>query len=322
MGRQFVSQLCDRQTVDEIYLASEKQLRPNRNGNLYLQVRLSDKTGSVIGMLWNANESLYSSFENGDYLRVIGAAQIYNGAIQLLLTKIEGVISRDVHPDDFVTVNPSQIEELVKTLTQLLISVRRPALKALAEAYLSDPKFMSRFTAAPAGVKHHHAYRGGLLQHVVHVMKVAEAVAPFYPQVDRDMLIFGAFVHDLGKLDELTYERDLGYSDSGQLLGHIVQGVESLGRKIEEAGQRMGSPFPEEIAFRLKHMVLSHHGTSDFGSPKIPMTLEAIALWRLDDLDSKLQTVTQLLAEDANADSSWTTYHANMGCKFFKGGVV
>ncbi|HPM84182.1 MAG TPA: HD domain-containing protein, partial [Candidatus Anammoximicrobium sp.] len=179
--------------------------------------------------------------------------------------------------------------------------------------------FMARFTAAPAGIKNHHAYRGGLLDHVVSLMEVTAAVAPHYPEIDPDLLLMGAFLHDIGKIKELTYERDLAYSDEGQLIGHLVIGVSLLEDKIREAEKLSGEPFPEELRLRLQHMILSHHGEYEFGSPKLPMTLEAIALHFLDNLDSKMHSISGMMREDANDDSPWTPYQASLGRKLYKG---
>jgi len=172
---------------------------------------------------------------------------------------------------------------------------------------------------APAGMKNHHAYRGGLLEHVVNMMEVALRIADRFPQVDNELLQIGCFLHDIGKIEELAYEQEYGYTDDGQLLGHILLGVDLLERKIRETERLTGDPFPEDTARRLKHMIASHHGAYEFGAPKLPMTLEAIALHYIDNLDAKIHSFEQLLRSDANFDSPWTHYHANLGRKLYKG---
>lgn len=319
MVRRFISQLGDQEKVDQVFLVSEKQLRTNRNGNLYLQVRLSDRTGSVTGMLWNANDHVYGSFANGDFLRTQGTAQVYNGALQMILNRLERVDPATVDQADFITVAEQEIAKLTGKLSNLLRGMRNVHLRNLAETFLADAAFMSQFTAAPAGVKNHHAYKGGLLQHVVQLMELCQSVAPHYPDLDADVLLMGAFLHDAGKIEELTYERDLGYSDSGQLIGHVVIGVLLLEEKLRETQKLSGEEFPRELGLRLKHMILSHQGEYEYGSPKLPMTLEAIALAYLDDLDAKMHSVGQLLRDDANTDSAWTPYQVHMQRKFFKG---
>jgi len=313
-----VNQLGE-EKVDQVFLVSEKQLRTNRNGNLYLQVRLSDRTGSLTGMLWNATDAAYASFNNGDFLRAQGTSQVYNGSLQMILNRIERVDPATVDEADFITIADQQIADLTAKMAGMLRGMRNYHLRNLAESFLADEAFMAKFTAAPAGVKNHHAYKGGLLQHVVQIMELCASVAPHYPELDPDLLTLGAFLHDVGKIEELTYERDLGYSDEGQLIGHVVIGVVLLEEKIRQTKALAKEDFPQELALRLKHIVVSHQGQYEYGSPKLPMTLEAIAIAYLDDLDAKMHSIGQLIRDDANTDSPWTPYFAHLQRKFYKG---
>ena len=319
MSRRFIQQLSDREQVDEVFLVADKQLRTNRQGGLYLQMRLSDRTGSVTAMMWNANEKLYHAFENGDYLHVQGTAQVYNGALQVIVTRIDRTPASDVDEADFVTLATGDVDRLATRMGELLRGMRNYPLRNLADCFLMDEAFMAHFTAAPAGIKNHHAYRGGLLDHVVSLMELTAVVAPRYPEIDPDLLLMGAFLHDIGKTRELTYDRDLAYSDEGQLIGHLVIGVSLVEDKVHEAEKMSGEPFPEELRLRLQHMILSHHGEYEFGSPKLPMTLEAIALHFLDNLDSKIHSISGMMREDANDDSPWTPFQASLGRKLYKG---
>ena len=319
MTRRYINQFGDRENIDEIFLVSEKQLRNNRNGNLYLQVRLSDRTGSLTAMQWNASDGLYKSFDNGDYLRVQGITQYHNGTLQMIVNRLDEAEEKMVDENDFITLGPQEVERMVKKMSQMLRGMRNVHLRHLAECFLQDESFMTRFAAAPAGVKNHHAYKGGLLEHVVSLMETCLAVAPRYPALDADLLLIGAFLHDSAKVDEMTYERELGYSDEGQLIGHVVMAVGYVEEKAKEAAKLNGEPLPRELLLRVKHMIVSHHGEYEFGSPKLPMTLEAIALHYLDNLDAKLHSVCQMMKEDANTDSNWTPFFAGMQRKFFKG---
>ncbi len=320
MARRFISQLGERESVDEIFLVADKQLRTNRQGNFYLQMRLSDRSGSLTAMMWNANDKVYSSFENGDYVRVQGTSQFYNGALQMIVSRIDRVIPRDVDEADFVTLNVSAIDRLASEVAEMLRTVRNESLRNLVECFLVDEAFMASFTSAPAGIKNHHAYRGGLLEHVHSLLRLVSIVAPHYPDLDDDLLLLGAFLHDAGKIRELTYERELAYSDEGQLVGHLVIGVGMLDEKVREVERLTGESFPRELHLRLQHMIVSHHGQYEFGSPKLPMTLEAIALHYLDNLDAKMHSLGTLIREDANTDSNWTPYQAPLGRKLYKGG--
>jgi len=320
MSRTFVNELTDGTQFDEVFVASQKQLRPNRQGNLYLQLRLADKTGSLTAMLWNAKQDDYDKFSNGDYVRVQGSSQVYNGVIQVIAKSISVVDREEINELDFVTVSAQKINQLVDQATTWLRQMHNPHLVNLAEAYLIDEAFMGKLKAAPAGIKNHHAYSGGLLQHVVDLMELARFVGQKYAELDADLLLMGAFLHDLGKVDELTYQPDLGYSDAGQLLGHLVMGVEMLNEKISEAETLSAESFPEPLAVRLKHLIVSHHGEPDKGSPVLPMMLEGVALHLLDNLDAKISAIKQLIDEDLNSDSNWTTYNPALGRKIYKGG--
>lgn len=319
MSRRYVNQFGHQEAVDEVFVASDKQLRPNRNGNLYLQLDLSDRTGAIGARMWNASEALYKSFDNGDYVRVEGTTQLYQGAMQLIASRLVKIDPVEVNEDDFAQLPSVAVDKLLLRLGEMLRDMADPHLRNLAECFLLDEPLMGKLARAPAGIKLHHAYHGGLLEHVVNVMEVVLRIGPCYPQIDRDLLLTGAFLHDIGKVDELSYERDLSYTDEGQLIGHPVMAVGLLEKKVGEAEKLAGEPIPEETVLRLKHMLVSHHGQYDYGAPKLPMTLEAVALYYLDGLDAKLNSFEQLMRNDPNVDSPWTHYHANISRKLYKG---
>ena len=319
MSRRYVNQLGHQESVDQVFVVSDKQLRPNRNGNLYLQMELSDRSGKIGARMWNASESVYKAFDNGDYVRVEGTTQLFQGAVQLIATRLTKASLSEVNVDDFAPLRAVDVDKLVLRLGEILRDLTDPGLQTLAECFLLDEAFMAKFTRAPAGIKNHHAYQGGLLEHIVNLMEVVLRIGPCYPQIDRNLLLMGAFLHDLGKTDELRYERDLAYSDEGQLIGHLVMAVGLLDAKIAEAERLSGEPIPTETVLRLKHMIVSHHGEYGYGSPKLPMTLEAVALFCLDNLDAKVNSFQQLLRDDPNVDSPWTAFHPNLDRKLFKG---
>lgn len=319
MSRRYINQFAAQETINEIFLATEKQLRPNRNGNLYLQVELRDRTGCIGARLWNATELIYNSFDNGDFVRVEGTTQLYQGAIQMIATRIDRVASGEVDHGDFMPLAQREIDSLALRLSELLRGMENPHLRNLAECFLLDNDFLRRFAQAPAGIKNHHAYRGGLIEHVVNLMEVVALIAERYPSVDPDLLMMGAFLHDMGKVQELSYDRGFAYTDEGQLLGHMTIAVSMLDAKCAEAERLAGEPLPHELILRLKHMIVSHHGEYEYGSPKLPMTLEAIALHHLDNLDAKLHSFEQQMRDDPNPDSSWTLYNQQLGRKLFKG---
>jgi 3'-5' exoribonuclease len=319
MPRRFVNQLGQQETISEIFLATDKQLRPNRNGNLYLQVELRDRTGMIGARMWNCSEPLFNSFENGDFVLVEGTTQLYQGAIQMIVNRIERVPPEKIDHADFMPLAPQAVDAMARRIGELLRGMKNLHLRNLAECFLLDDDLMQRFRRAPAGVKNHHAYPGGLLEHVANLMEVVVRVVDRYPAVDPDLLLMGAFLHDMGKIHELSYDRGFAYTDEGQLLGHVTIAVSMLDAKCAEAHRLAGEPIPTELVMRLKHMILSHHGEYEFGSPKLPMTLEAVALHQLDNLDAKLHSFEQQMRDDPNGDSNWTLYNQQLGRKLFKG---
>jgi 3'-5' exoribonuclease len=320
--RRYVCQLGHNEQISQVFLASDKQLRPNRNGNLYLQLQLSDRSGAIAARLWNASENDYRAFENGDYVKVEGNTQLFQGNMQLIASAIRRARTDEVDEVDFRVLRSDEIDHMATRLAEMLRTIKLPEVRNLAECFLMDTDFMSKFTTAPAGMKNHHAYQGGLLEHVVSLMELVLVVAPRYPRLDTDKLLVGAFLHDVAKVDELSYDRDIAYTDDGQLLGHMVLAMTMIDDKVREAERLSGEPFPKPLVTEIKHMVISHHGEYEYGSPKLPMTLEAVALHHLDNLDAKLASFTQLMIDCPNVESNWTQYHTNLGRKLYKGASV
>ena len=318
-ARRFIEQYGENETIDDVFIASEKQLRPNRNGNLYLQLTLSDRTGSVNAMLWNANDSTYNAFEVGDYVKVEGTTQFYNGNLQIIANAVYPAEAGRINEEDFVQLTSEQAAEIRKQLFDTLRGIEDVHLRTLVECFMIDDEFVEKFSTAPAGIKNHHAYRGGLLEHVNQLTEIVLSVVPFYPSLNKDLMVVGAFLHDVGKIDELVYDKVMGYSDEGQMVGHLVMGVGILEKKIKEAENLSGERFPLSLANQLKHIIVSHHGKYEYGSPKLPMTLEALMLSYLDDMDAKLHHFEQVIQQDANVDSNWTTYQPGIGRKIYRG---
>lgn len=310
--------LTDGENLDEVFLVADKQLRANRQGNLFLQLDLRDKTGGISARMWNATEHQFRSFEAGEFLRIKGKVQLYQGSLQVLFTAFEKVPRERVPLAEFMPQTDKDIGRLGERLRTLL-RVENPHLRALVECFFMDEAFMDGFFRAPAGVRNHHAYLGGLLEHVVAMLEVADRIAPLYPDLNRDVLLLGVFLHDIGKVRELSYERVFGYSDEGQLLGHLAIGIEMLNAQIAKAAELTGEPFPTELTLRLKHLILSHHGTHEFGSPRLPMTPEAIALHHIDNLDAKIHNFVREIRDDQQGTSSWTPYNPQTQRRLFKG---
>jgi 3'-5' exoribonuclease len=241
--------------------------------------------------------------------------------LQVILTYLERVEEEKVEVADFLPHTEFDVPKLLERLRGHLLRLGNPHLRALAECFLMDDEFVRGLSTCPAGVKLHHAYVGGLLEHTVTMMDIADRLVPFYPGVDRDQLLIGAFLHDAGKVRELTYGRAFGYSDEGQLVGHIAIGLEMLTEKAAKVPELIGEPLPRELLVRLKHLVLSHHGTLEHGSPRVPMTPEAMLLHAIDLMDTRMHMVIRDIREDRNNTTAWTPYNPTLQRRFYKGGA-
>ncbi len=322
MARQFVGELKDADVVDEVYLLADKQLRANRNANLYLLASLRDRSGTINSLMWNVREDQCQSFDAGCYVKVKGKAQLYQGTLQVIITSIQKADATGLNPEDFELKPRQDIEKLMVRMREILLSIEEPAIRALMECFLIDESLMARMQQTGAGVKAHHAYPGGLVEHVVNILETAIRIRDLYPEVNFDLLLAGIFLHDIGKVREMDFGTAFTYTDEGQLLGHMAIGVEMLTEKIGDVARLTGEAFPQELELRLKHMILSHHGSYEHGSSRLPMTLEAIALHFLDNLDAKIHEFARTIEDDPNGDSAWTPFVPRLDRKMYKGRPV
>lgn len=316
MPKLFVSEIQPQMQVDAPFRIADRQLRANRQGNLYLLMQLQDRTGIISGMRWNADEKMAERFNKGCYVQIQGASQLHNGILQLIVNQIVLVDEKTLDPVDFDSGNRVDVEQLWGKLGELIETISNETVRHIADRFYQDPAIAKSFCLAPAGIKTHHAYPGGLLEHVVSLMQLADRVAAHYTVLDRDLMLAGAMLHDIGKLEELLFEGELSYSDAGQLLGHLVQGVQMLDAKVREISET-GFAIDKAIVLRLQHIIVSHHGYLEHGSPKVPMTLEALAFHYLDEMDAKLNSALALIESDRTRDA-WTTYNPTLGRKILK----
>ena len=316
--RVFINQLTEQTQVDQTFRAADRQLRANRQGNKYILLKLADRTGTLTGMYWNAEDRDFERCQQSEYIRVKGRTQIYNGNMQMIVTDVSPVDASTVDEADFDMFDSAASDQTLDRLKELLSEIRNVHLRRLVDAVMDDEAFIKRFKQAPAAVTNHHAFPGGLLQHTVDLIELAGAIAPRYPRLDADLLTVGALFHDIGKTDELSPSGELTYTDRGQLVGHIVIGIQFLSDKIAAAESESGEAFPTKLRLHLEHLIVSHHGQLEFGSPKVPLTLEAIALHHIDNLDAKLAAATTIIDGDVGGDENWTNYNPSMGRKLWK----
>ena len=287
---------------------------------MYLLATLRDKSGVISGLMWNVSEERLQHISSGDMVQVKGKVQLYQSSLQMIMTRIDAAPHSDFDADDFRAQPHANVGPLLDRLKELCGTITCDRLKTLADCFLNDEPLVEVLCAAPAGVRAHHAYQGGLIEHVVSMAEVADRICGLYPQVNRDLLLLGVLMHDLGKVRELSWDPALAYTDEGQLLGHMNIAIEILNEKLLDVrGQMGGSEVDAEDVLRLKHMILSHHGSLEHGSPRVPMTPEAMVLHHIDNLDAKLHEFTRGIEDDVNKQSAWTPYSPRMERKLFKG---
>jgi 3'-5' exoribonuclease len=310
----FVEQIRERDWVESPFLVRDKIMAMAKNGKPYMTLKLIDRSGEVEGRVWDRVDEWNGLFDRDDFLLVKGKASVYMGKMQVVIQELERLPENAVELADFLPVAPRDPADMLAELRSRVSALEDGNLRALLEAFLADPEFLQRYTTAPAAKAMHHVYIGGLLEHSLAVAGLADDVCRRYPGLDHDLLVTGALLHDVGKVAELSYLRSFNYTDDGKLLGHIVIGVEM----IEERLRRLPD-FPRPLATLLKHLLLSHHGQYEYGSPKRPKTLEAVILNFIDDLDSKINGVRTHIEREPESDSSWTSYHRLYDRYFFKG---
>lgn len=318
MSRILISDLSDGQALDQSFRLADKQIRVNRQGSKYLLLKFADRSGSIVAMMWNADDSDFEKIHRGGYVHCVGRTQVHQGVLQVIVTAIDELDDAEVDASDFDAFDADAADAAIETLGQLLGRLENEHLRGLGQAFMDDDAFLDKLRVATAAVSNHHAYPGGLVRHTVDLMEICEFLAPRYPGIDGERLMFGAFLHDLGKMEEISGGGELSYTDRGQLVGHIVIGVQMLGEAIGRYESTSGQTFPAELRMHLEHLIVSHHGQLEYGSPRLPSTLEAIALHHIDNLDAKITSFTSLIESDLTNNENWTNYHPSIGRKLWK----
>ena len=312
--KRFVTELKENESLFSSFLVKAKTLGNTRSGNPFLRIRLADRSGETEGRIWERALELDGDFEVNDVVRVRAKVERYQGELQLNISDLERIDPSKVNPTLYLPTGPKDPDDLWRQLKDLAAEVKNSHLKRLLQSFLTDADFIKRMKQSPAAKAMHHAYLGGLLEHTVSVTKLLGRICDHYPRLDRDLLVTGAILHDIGKVEEFSYQLQLDYTDAGRLLGHVVIGVQRVQEKISKI-----KGFPPDLSLALQHLMVSHHGEYEFGSPKRPKILEAFALHYADDLDAKMNHVSGLLDAGDQSASRWTPYQRVYGRYFFKG---
>jgi 3'-5' exoribonuclease len=313
MERTAIIDLSPGSSFDQVFICKGRQLRETRNGSLYLHLELSDASGKVPARMWDAPADILERFEEG-FVRARGRAEVYKDNTQFIIDLIEPAASDGLDMAEFLPSTPYDVEQMFEDLAKAIEDVKNPHIKELLARIFADESIADKFKRAPAAVSIHQPYIGGLLEHTRSVLRAAYLLMKHYTMLDRDLIVAGVILHDIGKINELEYATAIRYSDYGELVGHIVDSVVIVERF---AAQIEG--FPRELLNRLVHLLVAHHGEREYGSPVLPKTPEAFFLHYLDNLDAKLETSTRAIREDTDPISHWTGWNNTMQRRFYKG---
>jgi 3'-5' exoribonuclease len=290
------------------FVVVSKQVKPKKTGEPYLALTLGDRSGHVEAKMWDNVGDAIDVFDQDDFIKIKGLLNKYKNRFQITIHKLRLLGDSEVDFADYLPKTTKDIGELWKTLASFVATFQNQHLRALIELFMADPEIAEAYRNAPAAKSLHHAYIGGLLDHVVSLFRSCDVVCRNYPQVNRDLLLTGAFLHDIGKIHELAYHRSFSYTTRGQLLGHMIIELEMLQAKLAQLPD-----FPDDLKTLVEHLIISHHGQYEFGSPKLPMFPEALMLHYLDDLDSKMEAMRAQFERDAESDGGWTGYNSSLG---------
>ena len=312
MKKKFVADLKPDETVSTLFLVRAKEIRTTQAGKPYLRMELGDRTGSVETVMWDRIDAVATQIQAGDIIEVKARVGVYKNKPQLSLDAVRLASPEVVDLADFLPHTKEDVEKLFAELRQTAESLENPWLRGLTLKLISDPAIAARYKRAPAAKMMHHAYLGGLLEHVISLCRLCRAVGAHYPELEMDLLLTAAMLHDVGKLEELCYERAIGYTTEGQLLGHIVMELQTVSRAMDAI-----EGFPPSWRTVVQHMLISHHGQYEFGSPKLPMLREALLFHYLDDMDSKIAAARSAL-EGNSGDPEWSEWSAALQRRFLR----
>jgi 3'-5' exoribonuclease len=316
MTHKFINEIGPGEVIDDIYMVTEPILRSTARGDLYMAMFLCDRTGQLNGRMWQATEAVYKTLPKPGFVHVQGRSEVYQNNLQIIINNISVVDAAKVSLEDFLSRTDKDVGQMFDEVKKVVGRIKNPQLKALVGEFLADDELMRKFRDCPGAMRVHHDCLGGLLEHTHNMLRVAVAILPLYEQVQPDLVLAGIFLHDIGKTEELSYDMAFSYTDSGQLLGHIVQSIIMLNRKADDLAAK-GTKIDQAVLDALGHIILSHHGEYEFGSPKLPATPEAFMVYYIDDLDAKISQVTAAI-DNEQSDSNWTGWKNALQTKLYR----
>lgn len=302
MKKQFVSTLQEGDTINDYFVALRRDLREQVSGGKFLGMVFKDRTGEIGGILWNNAQAVARLFEVGDVVNVRGTVTSYQDRLQIRVDQVLPLRRNEFRIEDLVDI-PQDTGDRVTQLRTILEAVHSPWLRQLAGAFLDDAEFMDRFVVAAAGKKWHHAFPGGLVRHCLEMTRIAEVMCDLFPLLDRDLLLVAAFLHDIGKLEEMSHDLCVEYTTAGKLLGHLEIGADMARARMDAI-----EGFPPDLRMQVLHCILSHHGELANGSPVVPKTIEAVVLYHIDNLDAQTDAISRVIRETKEKHLEWSDY--------------
>jgi len=316
MPHKFINEIEPGQPLSDIYIVKDPILRSTTKGDLYIAMFLCDRTGQLNARMWQASEAIYKALSKPGFVQIQGRSELYQNNLQIVVNSVSVVDRSKIKMEDYLARTDKDVEKLFTEIQEILGKVKNSDVKLLLKEFLSDDELMKSFKNAPAAMKLHHSCIGGLIVHTHTMLKVADFILPLYPKVQADLVLAGVFLHDIGKTEELDYDMVFSYTDTGQLIGHIAQGLLILKQKADSLAAK-GKQIDKTIMDSIGHIILSHHGQYEFGSPKLPATAEAYMVNYIDDLDAKVWQVTEAI-ENETSDSNWTAWQKSLETKIYR----
>jgi 3'-5' exoribonuclease len=322
MPRLFLRDCQPGDILEDVFMMSNKQLGATNQGKPYIKCVVGDRTCTVNARMWNAGKDVFQAMPDSGFVKFRGRVENYQNNLQFIIEQAWPAKEGTFDVGDLMPKTTKDVGQMCTRLHELVGSIQNRHLAALVQAYVDDDALMTSFCKAPAAMSFHHAFLGGLLEHTLNAMEVANCIVQFYPGLNRDLVLAGMFLHDIAKTWELTYDAAFGYSDGGQLLGHIVKSVLWVEDKAKAAEQTLGEPIPRELVEVLQHIILSHHDKPEFGSPKAPATPEAIAVHQIENMDAKLTMALGTCRGEEAGEGNWTEYMKAFSGKLYRPDVA
>jgi 3'-5' exoribonuclease len=320
MAHLFIKDIQPGQQFQDTFMVTQPVLRNTTRGDLYIAMFLSDKTGKVNSRIWQATQEQYQSLPSEGFVTIRGKSELYQGNMQVVINDFQVVPAEQVTLEDYMPQTERNVDEMFVEFKAIMATIKNADLKNLVDAFLNDSELMRQFKIAPAAMMMHHNYLGGLLEHTLSMATVAQVLFPLYPKIQSDLVLAAIFLHDIAKTRELSYKIAFGYTDQGQLLGHIIQGTQLITQKADDL-KADGMPVDQEILDNLIHIIVSHHGQYDYGSPKLPAIPEAFMVNYIDNLDAKMNQTAALIENDPG-DTNWTAFQRSLETKLYRKRVL